>query len=247
VLLGYFVGNYLPLGAGEATKVALLNRSSSLSPAMAFGLVAVDRLMDVLSLGAFAVFFLAFHGIRQPGGQVLLYVPAAIIALGLMAVTAWVAMKRSGSLWGLGRSALMRKLQYFFRRLQRSIMGFRKGGKWKLLCAIQLAVLCVDLLAVGCCMKSIAALDGIPPLLGSIKVMMFLMLASTIPLLPGNLGSHQAASVLAFQGLGGGNVAGLAFSLTAQATYQFTIALGAVLTLACWRDRRMFFGREKSG
>ncbi len=100
-----FMGNMvLPLRAGEAIKPLIVARSGRVSAPAALATVALERLCDMLMLGAFAIATLllvpAAHELRERTPTVLLVVAIALVALGGMFRFAWWLEERLERLSG---------------------------------------------------------------------------------------------------------------------------------------------------
>lgn len=233
VCLGYFGSLFLPFGGGELVKVAALHRQIGLSFVRTGTALAMDRMFDVGTLLALLLSVLS-HGLLRslhPGPVLVLATGgSAIIALIFFLVVSGDRLRHRLLRWAQhhpGRHAWIRR----FDDVHDQALALRKPWLLPRLGLLQIGIFSLDVLAAWCCLLAFpfgAALPTSAPL----RLAFFTMVAFGVPLLPGGLGSHQAASILALAPFGIDADRALAVSLAGEAAHVTVMSFLGILAMA---------------
>jgi uncharacterized protein (TIRG00374 family) len=220
VCLGYFGSLFLPLGGGELVKVAALHRQTGLSLPRVGTALALDRMFDVATLLTLLLSVLGQGAIRtlRPGPVLVLAAGGAVLlALLLFLVLSGDRLRNRLLSWALqhpGRHAWIHR----FDEIHDQTLALRKPTLLPRLGLLQACVFSVDILASWCCLLAFPLGAGLPAA-AALRLAFFSMIAFGVPLLPGGLGSHQAASIIALAPFGIAAAQALAVSLAGEATH----------------------------
>ncbi len=214
----YFGALLLPLGGGELLKAGLLTKRHAIPAPQALVAVGMDRLFDVTSL----LFLLtAASGSvlwHLLGRRSLALVCLLALLLGLLVLTFFHLPEAPGDHWVLDSP----RLPLFVRNALRQILELSRGWNgrtvWNKVLPLQLAILSSDVLSTTLALQA-AHFAIRPPLWCGLTVTVFIQLAFALPLLPGSLGTHQAACLLALGSFQVPPSEALAFSFMSQATH----------------------------
>lgn len=231
VCLGYFGSLFLPLGGGELVKVAALHRQTGLSLSRVGTALAMDRMFDVATLLTLLMSVLGqgvIHTIR-PGPVLFLAISGVVlIALLLFLVVSGDRLRNRLLLWAQqhpGRHAWVQR----FDEIHDQALTLRRPVLFPLLCLLQACIFSLDILAAWCCLRAFPFGAGLPAM-AALRLAFFSMVAFGLPLLPGSLGSHQAASILALAPFGLNATLALAVSLAGEACH--VVALSSLGLMA---------------
>lgn len=232
VSLGYFGSLFLPLGGGELVKVAALHRQTGLSLPRVGTALAIDRMFDVATLLALLLSVVGQGLITalRPGPVLFLAtVGAVFIALLLFLMVTGNRLRDRLLRWSErhpGRHPWIHRFDEIHdqtRTLRNPLLLSRLG-------LLQAGIFSVDILAAGCCLRAFPCGADLPAL-AALRLAFFSMIAFGIPLLPGGLGSHQAASILALAPFGISTTQALAVSLAGQATHVVAMSCLGILAM----------------
>ena len=232
VCLGYFGSLFLPLGGGELVKVAALHRLTGLSLPRVGTALAMDRMFDVATLLALLLSVLGQGTLStlRPGPVLVLVTGGAVlIALLLFLVVSGSHLRNRLLRWARrhpGRHAWIRR----FDEIHDQTLALRKPMLLPKLGLLQACIFSLDILAAWCCLLAFPFGAGLPAT-AALRLAFFSMVAFGIPLLPGGLGSHQAASILALAPFGIGATQALAVSLAGEATHVAAMSLLGILAM----------------
>jgi len=99
-------------------------------------------------------------------------------------------------------------------------LGLMQGG-----------IFALDILAAWCCLQAFSFGPELPAS-AALRLAFFSMVAFGIPLLPGGLGSHQVASILALSPFGISTSQAVAISLAGEITHMAAMSLLGLLAMA---------------
>ena len=220
VCLGYFGSLFLPLGGGELVKIAALNRQTGLSLPRVGTALAMDRLFDIATLLALLMTVLG-HGIigtLRPGPVLFLAISGAVlIALMLFLAVSGNRLRSHLLRWAQrhpGRHTWIQR----FDEIHDQTLALKNPSLLPKLCILQACIFSVDILAAWCCLLAFPFGAGLPAS-AALQLAFFSMVAFGVPLLPGGLGSHQAASIIALAPFGISATQALAVSLAGEAAH----------------------------
>ncbi len=230
VSLGYFASLFLPLGGGELVKAAALRHRFGLPLTRVGTALAVDRMFDIALLLAL-LGAVAGHGWTGRPGTV----PLALGIAGLLALAGFLAISGRalrGRLrqWAAGKPRRRIWLDRF-EEIHDQAAALRNVSLLPRLGLLQAAIFFVDVLSAWCCLLAFPAGAGLP-FAAPLRVALFVMLAFALPLLPGGLGSHQAAVILALTPFGFGPAEALSVSLVGEVVHVATLTTLGTLALA---------------
>jgi uncharacterized protein (TIRG00374 family) len=196
--IGYMANNLLPLRAGEVIRAALLGEKRGFSKGAVLATVVLERLLDVLILGASAMLLMLVMPIPSPLRRSIL-LAAAVGCLGIIGAWAaagatnssrgrlpgWLERRAVRAAVGLGRS-FGRGLSAVRSAKQAGVAGFYSLLAWTLVCAsIYLMMLASQLrlpwYAALLAMAVVNLGSAIPSSPGSIGVVHFLAVVSVSP------------------------------------------------------------------
>jgi len=232
VCLGYFGSLFLPLGGGELVKVAALHRQTGLSLPRVGTALAMDRMFDVATLLALLMSVLGQGVINtlRPGPVLVLATGGAVlITLLLFLVVSGNHLRNRLLRWTQrhpGRHAWIRR----FDEIHDQTLTLRKPMLLPKLGLLQACIFSLDILAAWCCLLAFPFGTGLPAT-AALRLAFFSMVAFGVPLLPGGLGSHQAASILALAPFGIGATQALAVSLAGEASHVAALSFLGILAM----------------
>jgi uncharacterized protein (TIRG00374 family) len=233
VCLGYFGSLFLPLGGGEFVKVAALHRQMGLSLPRVGTALAMDRMFDMATLLALLLSVLGQGLLRslRPGPVLVLAGGGAVlIALLLYLVVAGDQFRFRLVNWAQrhpGRHPWLKR----FDEIHDQALALRRPLLLPRLGLLQACIFSLDILAAWCCLLAFPFGAGLPAS-AALRLAFFSMVAFGVPLLPGGLGSHQAASILALAPFGIGAAQALAVSLAGEATHVAALSMLGILAMA---------------
>ncbi len=232
--LGYLGTLFLPLGSGELVRVAALRRMSDLSLARATTAAVVDRFFDLLGMGVVLSLLVG-------NGVVANLRTGPLLVLGILTTTLLVSLL-SLILGGHGLRRWLGRLdpKEVHPRIQAGleqydavhdqVLRLSQPGRILLVILVQGFIIAADAMTAWLGLRAFpfgAGLDLLAPL----RVNLFLMFAAALPLLPGNLGTHQVACILALRPYGILPAQALAFSLVAQGATTVWLTLQGLLAM----------------
>lgn len=234
VSLGYFCSLFLPLGGGELVKVASLRLHAGFSLARAGAALSVDRLFDICTL-AVLLAGVAARGmvpdLRMGPVLVLGGAAAALLSLLLLLlfsgdlirsrVHAW-AEKHPGRHPWIGR----------FEEVQDQVEALRSPARLAGLALIHGLIFALDFFSFWCAVLAFGFGAALPAA-AVLRLTLLVMVAFGLPLLPGGLGSHQAACILALRPFGVPEAGALALSLASEATHLIALT-GVGIAAMAW-------------
>lgn len=230
VCLGYFGSLFLPLGGGEAVKVAAIHYESGTSLSRAGTALAMDRLFDVCALLALMVGVAGWgpHLRLRTGPLILLAAAAAsLIALLVFLLISGDSLKDRLTRWTTGHPGRHPWI-HRFDEIHGQAQRLRKPGLMVVLIGLQACVFAVDIVGAACGLAAFPFGHGLPAS-AAVRLTLFVMIGFGLPLLPGGFGSHQAASILALAPYGISSSQALALSLTGETVHILTLGgLGLV-------------------
>lgn len=225
VCLGYFGSLFLPLGGGEAVKLAALRCETGSSLARVATALTMDRLFDLCSLLTLVAIM-----IGSGTGLDLRLGPIVVVGAGTIALIAlWLLLTISGGTvkglldgWAASHPGRHRWVRRFDEIHDQAAHLGRSGLFWSVL-TLQTGIFLVDVLGVACGLRAFAFAQALPAT-AVFRVALFTMIGFALPLLPGGFGSHQAALILALAPYGIGVPGALAISLTGETVHWITLA-----------------------
>jgi uncharacterized membrane protein YbhN (UPF0104 family) len=215
VALGYLGKALLPMGAGELVKIGALQTLLEIPAASAAAGAVLDRMLDLVE-AAILIALLAGTGVAVQLRSGPLWLAGAALALVILATVLlfrWRARRRSAAAPTRARSWIERTLDPIAEVLDK----LKHPARWGRLLAAQAAVLVLDVVGIY---VGILAFPFGPalPFMVSVKLSVYLMLGSALPLLPGGAGILQVACLLALQPAGVSSAGAFAYSLVSQGT-----------------------------
>ena len=223
--LGYFGSLFLPLGSGEVVKLLALRREAGLSAFRAAAAVGLDRIFDLAALAALAL-IAAGAGLLPGLAPAALFGAAAGLALLLTGVLYLALSGDRLEAWALrwgrgrpGRSPWVRRMEDLHRQARKVMAPWLLGR----LGLLQAAIFALDLLSGWGILLSFPFGHALPAV-APVRLALFTMLGFGLPLLPGGLGSHQAATRLALGPLGVDPSSAMAVSLAGEALHFLVLA-----------------------
>ena len=225
VCLGYFGSLFLPLGGGEAVKIAAIRFESGATLSRVGTALTMDRLFDVCGLLVmlFAVAGWGPHVALRLGPLLLLAaVATSLIALLIFLLISGESVKPKLAHWAErhpGRHPWIHR----FDEVHSQAKQLRQPGLFPILIGLQACIFCVDILG------SAIGLAAFPfgrhlPVSAAFRLALFVMVGFGLPLLPGGFGSHQAASILALAPYGINASQALAVSLMGETMHVITLS-----------------------
>jgi hypothetical protein len=218
VSFGYVGMLALPLGGGELLKVASLRSLLELPAATAATGWALDRMLDVAGLGLMVAMLVGLGGViplRHFQPWLLAVAPPVVALAGIAAVLALRSVLRRPPVSGPLRAGTR-----WHRRLTdvaALLATLRRPSKLLALVAVQLLVTALDVFGAWVGFHVFRIGDRLP-LLTAVRLMTFLQASAALPLLPGGVGTQQAACVLALAPEGIPAAVAFAYSLVGQAS-----------------------------
>ena len=225
VCLGYFGSLFLPLGGGEAVKVAAIRYESGATLSRVGTALTMDRLFDVCGL---LVMLCAVAGwgphmaFRLAPVLILAAATTSLIAILVFLLISGESIKPRLAHWAAqhpGRHPWIHR----FDEVHSQAKQLRQPWLLPILIGLQACIFCMDILgsAVG---LSAFAFGRHLPVSAAFRLALFVMVGFGLPLLPGGFGSHQAASILALAPYGISTSQALAVSLMAESMHVITLS-----------------------
>lgn len=237
VALGYFGGLVLPLGGGEAVKIASLQRQSSAPLGQIAATVGLDRMVDLIALLALACSAASAHLLPGHLSRVLPLL-ALLVGAGISALAISILLiRRLSADWAVSstRGSPPRWLESLIPILTLA-SSLRPPGPWPWILLIEGLILLCDWGSTAIALHAFPFGANLPAG-AALQVCMAIMLAFAIPLVPGGLGAHQAACLLALTPYGVPPQEALAFSLAAQVGHVLLVTTLGASTFATGRLR----------
>lgn len=231
--LGYLASLLIPMGGGELVKATLLGREANLSLASAITSVAMDRMMDLALV-------LAMLGILVDRRMAHQLNPIMVMALGagfllllgsVLVMRFWGDAFRQRLISGTSLQRLRTLLLRQVEAMQALLAVLRRPHVWGRLLGCQGLILGLDWLSVYLSLHAFPFGADLP-WRAPAQVAVSITLAFALPLLPGSIGSHQAACILALAPFGIHQGQALAFSVAGHGAHVFlvlTLGLGALM------------------
>lgn len=244
--LGYLTSLVIPFGGGEAAKAMALARATGIPFVRAASAVGLDRLFDLGTLAVLAAATLAFHAAPAMRSGPLLLI-CAVFALGLLSTSFSVLGK---DILGRWLEALplpaggKTRLRSAYGHWHEQALRLKRPAIWPELGTLQAAVLASDVFATWCGLHALPSAAGLG-FAAALQLNLFVMLAFALPLLPGSLGTLQAAYALALAPFGIGAAVSIAFGLIGQAGH--TVLVGTLGVAALLHPRAGLRGAPGQG
>lgn len=239
--IGYMANNLLPLRAGEFIRAVLVGERYGISKSAVFATIAVERVLDVLSLSAFVLLLALFMEMPQMVRQSIFVAEiVAISAIGTLWVMSWQE-KRVERFVDRGSAFIPRPLRG---KVVNIIIAFVQGLEALRSGRRMLASIAYSLVAwVLVLFEILFIFDGFDLVLPwhvGIFVIVVLNLGIAIPSSPGFIGVAHFLIVLALSVFAVGQAEALGIALI---THALSFVLNTVLGLAfLWREN-IAFGR----
>ena len=232
--LGYAGNLVLPLGSGELVKIATFRQLTKLSLTNAASAILMDRILDVVGMLAILWVFLSLGAapVLRTGPLLSLFSAVAFLVAGI-ALLAWRGHRFR--LWFERRdpNRAHPRIQTWLRRfdhLHDQSQLLRTPRRLFPLLALQIFVVVVDALATWLSLKAFPFGGGVG-LMAAFRLNLFVIAATALPLLPGGLGAHQVACVLAMRTYGWSQAQSLALSLIGQGVAILWVVLQGLVAL----------------
>ena len=225
VCLGYFGSLFLPLGGGEVVKVAALRHESGTSLSRAGTALAMDRLFDVCAL---LVLMAGVAGwgtlvkVRTGPMLVLASAAASLIALWMFLLISGESLKARLARWA-GRHPARHPWIHRFDEIHGQARQLREPRRVLFIALLQACVFATDIVGAACVLSAFPFGQGLPAS-APFRLALFGMLGSGLPLLPGGLGSQQAACILALAPYGISTAQALALSVVGGTVHILTLS-----------------------
>lgn len=233
--LGYLGTLFLPLGSGELVRVVALQRMTDLTLARAATSALVDRLFDLLGMGVVLSLLLSRGVVSnlRAGPLLLLGALTTTLLVSLLALILGGHGLRDllGHLdHGGGRPRVQAGLTQYD-AIHDQVLRLSRPARISEVILVQGLIIAADATAVWLALLAFPFGHGLD-ILAPLRVNLFLMFAAALPLLPGNLGTHQVACILALRPFGIDRAQALAFSLVAQGSSAVWLILQGLVALA---------------
>lgn len=232
--LGYAGNVILPLGSGELVKVAAFRQLTKLSFTNAAAAILMDRILDVVGMLVVLLVFLALGAVPvfSTGSLIFLFTAVTLVIAGI-ATLAWHGHRLR--LWFERRDPdqAQPRLQTWllrFDQVHAQTMLLRAPRRLLPLLALQASVVFMDTFAAWLSLKAFPFGAGVG-LMAAFRLNLFLIAATALPLLPGGLGTHQVACVLAMRPYGWSQAQALALSLIGQGLSVLWVVLQGLVAL----------------
>ncbi len=232
--LGYAGNLILPLGSGELVKIATFRQLAKLSLANAAAAVLMDRILDVAGMLTVLLVFLSLSAapVFKTGPLIFLFSFVAFL-IGSIATLAWHGHRVRLWLDRRDPDKAHPRIQAWllrFDQLHDQSMLLRSPRRLLPLLALQTAVVFMDAFAAWLSLKAFPVGAGVG-LMAAFRLNLFLIAATALALLPGGLGTHQVACVLAMRPYGWTQAQSLALSLIGQGTTIIWLVLQGLAAL----------------
>lgn len=216
---GYAANLILPFGSGELVKIATFRQLANLSFANAAAAILMDRILDVIGMLAVLLVFLYLGAASVLSKGSLIFLSCAVAAL-IAGISALAWQGHRFRLWfeRWDPEKAHPRVQAWlvrFDQLHDQSMLLRSPSRLIPLLALQVAVVFMDAFAAWLNLKAFPFGASVG-LLAAFRLNLFFMAAGALPLLPGGLGTHQVACVLAMRPYGWTQAQALALSLVGQ-------------------------------
>jgi glycosyltransferase 2 family protein len=236
-VIGLAFNNIYPLRAGEVVRMFVVSKLASMPLGRAATSAVIDRVADMLLLGACALVVAAAHT-GLPHAEKL---AAGALGVGVFLVAVLIVLARGDHVW---RSSFGRWSRFVSPRLLERIQGLyvtavetsrmaaspmRLAG----LLTISAAAFAIDSTIILCVMK---AFGWQLPWLAPLTVIVFLAIGTALPSAPAYAGVYQVACVLALALFDIGESSAVAFSVVCQVCMIATVVLLASLVTVGHRD-----------
>ena len=226
--IGY-LGNFIyPLRAGEVIRMVALSRLAGTSGPRALSSAVMDRVVDVVGLGAALLLVLGVHGMGIKGsGDTAVYAAVLLVALAVALVLFIAFGDRAQGL--VERAAhrlpgtLRERLPAWYHDSVEVARQFHSVSRSAFLVTLQAVILSVDYVSIWILFS---AFGWDLPLMAAITAGVFIQTGAILPSAPGSLGIHQLASILALALYGIDEGGAFAFSIIQELMF---LALFAVL------------------
>ncbi len=232
--LGYLGTLFLPLGSGEMVRVVALKRMTDLTLTLAATSAIVDRLFDLLGMGVVLSLLLG-RGIAsnlRTGPLFLLGALTTILLVSLLSLVLGGRWLRTllRQLDPSGNQPRIQTALAHFDAVHSQILRLSRPGRISQVIMVQVFIISADAMAVWLALLAFPFGHGLD-ILAPLRINLFLMFATALPLLPGNFGTHQVVCIFALRPYGISQAQALAFSLVAQVSSAIWLALQGLLAL----------------
>jgi hypothetical protein len=240
VLLAFAVNNVVPLRAGELMRVAYLARASGLPASSCVAVVALERLLDLLSFALLLLCLLPAMAVALPFGLALPVAAGALLLLGIAAIAVsrqpqrFVGLcTRLGRMFGRTVERLAERHASTFAR------GLAALGSGRAVLVTFVLALAVWLLSALSMRALLAALALELPWYAPVVVLAFVSVGFALPSTPGNLGTYHFFAASALTTLGVAPERAAAFALVGHAVLivPFTVLSIPLLARDLWGRR----------
>lgn len=209
-ILGWFVNAFIPLRAGEFARAYLLNRRERIGVVEGISTVAVERVLDVITIATISFLSLLFvpHSAKLPPPvmttlRVAWIIPAALVALIVAGLYFEEGIVRGiGRLFGFLPERAHARMENFMRGLIRGAKALRvRRSHVAALVALSFGLWLISI-AMYLAFYEAMIPDGHPPLNILVPGFAVFLLTFTVTFLPGNVGTYEGFFVMIFSGLG---------------------------------------------
>ena len=231
---GYAGNLILPFGFGELVKIATFRQLANISFAQAAAASLMDRILDVIGMLSVLSVFLALGAasVLSTGPLVFLYALVAVL-IAALSILAWHGHSLRRWLEHKDPEKAHPRLQAWLLRFdhfhEQSLL-LRTPTRLFPLLALQVFIVFMDAFAAWLSLKAFPFGVGIG-LMAAFRLNLYLMVAASLPLLPGGLGMHQVACVLAMRTYHWTQAQALALSLIGQGITVLWVVLQAFAAL----------------
>ncbi len=203
ILGGYVTNNIFPFRLGELVRIDLLARAGEISRGSTVAVVALERLLDLISFLILLAVVVPLLAIDLSGNRRLAWLLAAIL-VALLAVV-WLAANPSrfpGIVVFFSRPFSPRHQAWLFQKSQRFVDGLsalRSSRAVALALILTVAIRLVGMLTIQCWLWAF----GLElPLYAPLIVMVFLSIGTMVPSSPGFIGTFHVAAAYALELMG---------------------------------------------
>lgn len=202
-LTGYVTDNLLPFRLGELVRIDLLARAGRISRGSTVAVVALDRLLDLMSLLVLLGFAVPLLAIDLSGDQRLFFV-VAIVGISVMAAL-WLSARPSRVMRlaaVISRPFGVRTRAWLHEKAERFSEGLgalRSGSMVFAVVGVTFLTRLVGLATIQCWLW---AFDLNVPLYTPVVVLLFISVGTMIPSSPGFVGTFHVACAYALELMG---------------------------------------------
>jgi uncharacterized protein (TIRG00374 family) len=203
ILAGYVTNNIFPFRLGELVRIDLLARAGEISRGSTVAVVALERLLDLISFLILFALVVPLLAIDLSGDRRLAWLLGAIV--GALLAVAWITANPSrfpGVVVFFSRPFSPRLQAWLFQKSQRFVDGLsalRSSRAVVEALALTFAIRLVGMLTIQCWLWAF----GIElPLYAPLIVMVFLSIGTMVPSSPGFIGTFHVAVAYALELLG---------------------------------------------